>query len=296
MNIIYKMIANYINMILPILFVGIGFICNSIVFFILAKPKFLKETTFRYLIVVEIVNSIWIFGTLMPWISAFQSLIDQKFCKIFAYIAFLAASYYHLLYTLIAVDRLMSIKYSTRFEFRKKFNFQLLALLVILIAASLVNVPHFIFDDYSNGTNASSHLQSDLDAYFIFLTSFVGSIVVPFIIRIVCLILILHYLITKKRRAHQQQNLNYNREVQVLKNVCAMDVWFLFCSIPANVTEFFQRKFILENISYDFLPLFYSLIAIFPLLQASCNIFVYLGFNTQFRKEFCKMVHCRRRK
>ena len=293
MSSIYILVASYINMILPILFVVIGFIGNSIVFFILAKPKFLQETTFRYLMVVEIVDSIWIVGTLLPWISA---LLDQKkfctSCKIFAYIAYFTASFYHWLYTLIAVDRLMSIKFSKRFVFRKKFIFQILALLVILIAASAANVPHFLFKYYSNGTNNSLQLQNDLDAYYLYLESISATILVPFIIRMLCLILILFFLIKQKRRANGQQNQGFNREVQIMKNICAMDIWFLFCSIPANVNEFFQSKFIMDNISYDFWPLFSSLIAIFPLIQASCNFFIYLSFNTRFRKEFFKMMNC----
>ena len=289
MKTIYDLVASYINLISPILFAFIGLIGNSIVFVVLAKPKFLKETTFRYLIVVEILDSIWIVGTLLPWISALFDLKQVfKSCKILAYIGYLITSFYHWLYTLIAV---ISIKYSTRFEFLKKFSFQLLALLVILIAAALANVPYFLYENYSNETN-NCKFQNDLDAYYLYLTSFVGSIVVPFVIRMLCLILILHFLIKQKRRASQQQNLSYNREVQIMKNISAMDSWFLFCSVPVYVTEFLQRKFMLDSISYDYWPFFYSLIAILPLLQASCNFFVYLSFNTRFRKEFCKMVNC----
>ena len=193
MSFVYYLVASYINLISPILFAVIGFVCNSIVFFILAKPKFIIETTFRYLTVVEIVDSIWIVGNLLPWISAVFDLKQiYKSCKILVYIGYLIASFYHWLYTLIAVDRLMSIKNSKRFMFRKKFIFQLLALLIILIAASAANVPFFLFSNFSNGTN-DCNFQNDLDAYYLYLATFVGSIVIPFIIRMLCLILILYF-------------------------------------------------------------------------------------------------------
>ena len=292
MSSVYYLVASYIKMISPILFTVIGIVGNSIVFLILAKPKFLEETTFRYLIVVEIVNSIWILGALFKWISELVGLKQAYIlCKIISYIGYLIASFYHWLYTLIAVDRLMSIKYSKRFVFREKFNFQLLALLVILIAASAANVPYFIFENYSNGSN-KCNFKNDLNAYYTYLTSFAGSIVVPFIIRMFCLILILHFMIKQKRRAHQLQNLNYNREVQIMKNVCAMDSWFLFCSLPWYVSEFLEFQFVLNNATYDFWPLLDRLISICHLFQASCNFFVYLCFNTRFRKEFFHVIKC----
>ena len=68
-----------------ILFTVIGIVGNTIVIFILTKPRFRKESTFRFLIISTIASSIKLLTT---WSITFYEtvLIDDLKCKILSYL------------------------------------------------------------------------------------------------------------------------------------------------------------------------------------------------------------------
>ena len=100
----------------------VGFVFNSLVFYILSRPKFLKETMFRYFIVNETLDSLVLLiglTTSIKYIFSVTKWTGDISCKLIEYIAEIILMLYPLLITLISIDRFIAIKYKDSFEFRK---------------------------------------------------------------------------------------------------------------------------------------------------------------------------------
>ena len=101
---------------IPIVLSVIGIFGDSMVFYIMTRPKFLKESIFRYFIVSEIFSSFQLvlswFYTLrhIPLLSSF--FFNTYLCKIFIYFLFTCYQCYPWISVLNSIDQLLSLKYS----------------------------------------------------------------------------------------------------------------------------------------------------------------------------------------
>ena len=131
----------------------VGIIGNSIVLYIITRKGFIKETMFRYYIVVQVVD---ILGLIMIWFwyvpIFFGFGVSDLFCKIVEYILYIMYSFYSWVNLLTSTDRLLSVMYPHDFLIRKAFKFQALAVATLFIFSIMINVPNFLFHSKSNFT------------------------------------------------------------------------------------------------------------------------------------------------
>ena len=119
----------------------IGLFGNLLVVYILRKPQFSNKSIFRYLVATSI-NNCLVLMTLWPYTLSgvyvnFISSISCKFIQYFGYLFYLVCPG---ILVINSIDRLISVKYPTRYKFRKRKKFQLFVLLTIFICMIILTV------------------------------------------------------------------------------------------------------------------------------------------------------------
>ena len=110
-------IYKYFIAIVPLVLITIGIFGNSIVFYILTRPKLIKETVYRYFIVTEVVDALNLTLVLIWFIAeVFKIITGILTYKILQSVAYLLFDLYPWISTLNSIDRLLSIKYRSKFE------------------------------------------------------------------------------------------------------------------------------------------------------------------------------------
>ena len=270
----------------------LGFIFNSFVFYILTRPKFLKETMFRYFIANEMLDTLFILiglSSSAKFIFSITKWSDAFSCKIVIYSAEIALMIYLLLSTLISFDRLMAIMYKDIFVFRKKVKFQVLAFISLIGISALANAPIYLYFDVNNSSECV--IEDEKAAFYIYLGASVGLNAVPFVIRVFITFIVINYLIQQKKKTHQTK-INYKREVSFLKSVLTMDVWIFACYTPVHTFNIFQHAYSINIYNNSLWNLVHTICLVLPSIQASLNIFVFLFCNKLFRKEFQLIMPC----
>jgi len=270
----------------------IDLVGNPIVFYVLTRPNFLKVPMFRYFLITEVVDSIGLFGVLLIGLLTWTGTsATALFCKISQYSMYVLYSFYPCISSLISVDRLIHIKYTLAFEFRKKFKFQALAVASIFIFALITNTPFFIYTEYVNQTNQTNNKMCNIVDHKVGYTLYLVNIIVlhgfPFMINLVCIFLSLRHMIKTRNKIlpAQEVDQNYNREVQFIKSVLIMDAWYVVCYVPLYFLFFFEHKNAIDGIKYDYWTLLSNFISVLTRVQSGCNIFVFLVSNKLFREQ-----------
>jgi hypothetical protein len=127
-----KNIHYYFNLTTAITISIIGLVGNTLVFYILTRPKFLKQSIFRYFLVTTGNNS---FVLLTMWFYCMPDLFlmnsNSLSCKLTQYFGYLFYQFCPWIIVLNSFDRYLSVHFPTKFEFRTKLKYQVLALSII---------------------------------------------------------------------------------------------------------------------------------------------------------------------
>ena len=264
-----------------------------LVFYILTRSKFLKESIYRYFLASEIVATL---SLLFLWLYNIPILIHWDvplvYCQIYELITFALFQLYPWISVLNSIDRILSLKYPTKLTFMKEFKYQLLAISCLFCSFLLLSIPRFLFNEKSNVTLCV--ISNSQAGFYMSLENLIVSNLIPFFIMILSTCIIIHYFITQKRRL-QQNRVSYRREISFMKSVLTMDGWFIICYTPACITQFLQFTLDFTNIDQNLYKLIYDICGILIFLETSCNFFVYLCCNKLFRDYFFSMLRCCRK-
>ena len=270
-----------------------GTIGNASSLYILSRPKFLKESMFRYFMVNEIFGSICLLFTWIHYIPIiFELNVSSSYCKIVIYTAYVLYCSYPWIYVLNSVDRLISLKYPFKFQLRKKFKTQALMIGSILLVFTFSNVTYLVYEERGliNGTFLCSVNDRKIaiiitGVNFIF-SNFISSCI---IVTITCLLA--HYLITQKQ-VIQEERSNFKREIQFIKCILTMDIWFIITTTPFAITDLLQYMldpFILTTNTWQ---LIHNICILLVLVQTSSNFLVLLLCNKRLRQSY-KAIFCK---
>lgn len=270
---------------------AIGLVGNTLVIYILLQPEFIKISMFRYLIAATIFDT-W--NLLLCWPSIFPDafFVNQLSlsCKLYLYLFYIPFSASPWTFSLSSIDRYLSVKYPAN-KTKNKFKYQLLAIILVTISISLVYIPFYIYHDIDTVNGTGCVPTSFLIEFYLDLLDTVVSTVIPFTIMIVSTCLISYQLVTQKAKL-QQNKKKFEKEMQLIKTLCIMDIYFLICNLPYCVLTVVDD---LMGINYFGTFAFYVLNAL-TYVFSSCDFFVYLIFNKLFRKHFFSMISCCRKK
>ena len=279
--------------ILAILFIIIGLISNPLVLYILTRPKFLVESIFRYFTITVIIDSLNLIEyCLLGLPIIFKWEPSFIFCQITEYIGFVLLSFESFINTLNSFDRLFSVKYITKFNWRKKFKYQAILVIILFLLAAACNSPRVIY--FNQADHATCGIVSKFkDSSYIYYYSAVVTftLFIPFTLQILNTVINIHHMIRKKERLNQTQ-MNFGREKQYFKNVFIIDFWFLMCYLPMNIINIIKQKLAVENVTDDWIQVIYNAFAFLALVKASSNIFIFLYCNSLFREYFISIFNC----
>ena len=289
-----SIVDSNILFILLIFFSVIIVIIKSVTIHILTRPKFLKESIFRYFLASELVE---LTSLILIWFHNIPFFINLDvpliFCRLHEILIFTLYDFYPWINVLNSIDRLLSFKYPEKFRFIKQCKYQVLAISLFFLSASLINVPRALYVNFSNFTMCVLN-DYQIGFYMSLVNAFV-SVIIPFFIMLLSTCLIFHYLITQKRRL-QQNFRNYNRQKNFIKCVLTIDIFLLFCYITFSCTILYQYMFENSPIFDQNLNIIFSNVSEFLLfLQVFCNFFVYFLCNKLFKHHFLSMISCFRK-
>ena len=275
-------IQKYIIAVPSSLLTLVGIIGNTTVLYIITKKEFIKEAMFRYYIVIQVVDYL---GLILLWLWYTPIIIGldvpDLFCMITEYIFYIMYSFYSWVNLLTSTDRLFSVVYPHDFLIRKTFKFQALAVATLFVFSAIINVPNFLYSVKSNLT-VCGILDRNTEMA-VYSANLIASDVLPYLIMIINNSIIAYNILVRKRRL-MGFRIELKKEIQFVKTVFAMDLWFLICYLPFSLFDLIESIFSLENETYWKFVHYITVLLI--LIQISCNIFVYLLFNKLFRKRF----------
>ena len=269
-----------------------GVIGNAIGCYILSTPKLKKETIFHYFYINSIIGLVGIFLIWVHFIPRYFNMdITDIYCKIYLYFGFVGYHMYPWINVLNSIDRLFSLKYPTKFKFRKQFKYHGIAIALIILIVFSINVPYIIYQVRNkNGTDFKCKINNDLVALIITSVGFLWSICLPCCIMIASTLIITDFLIKQKRRM-RQNTVNYKREKEFVKSTLSMDLWFIICYSPLAVTDLLQYILSEDQLNSNVYKNIRNLSAVLGMMEFSCNTYVLLLCNKVFRNHF-KLKFC----
>ena len=278
---------NFISTTVLTVFALVG---NSLVLLILSRPEFLKVSMFRYLFAATIFDTI---NVLVSWPSVFPDAFQINSlsisCKLYMYIIFMPFQASPWIISLSSIDRYLSIKYPRALSIRKKFSFQLIAIISVLLAIILIDIPFFIYHDVVSNETGCAPTTFRVQFYLDIFNDLVSTII-PFCIMISTTLLTAYLIIKQKSKLNIHSN-KLQKEMQLIKILLAMDLYFLICNLPCCILTIVDD--VLE-INY-FGTLSFTILNALSNVFSSCDLIIYLAFNKLFRRHFISMVSCFRK-
>jgi hypothetical protein len=279
-----------------ITFIGLSFlsfILNSLTIYILTRKRFLKESIFRYFlvnqfIIILIIPILWMH--FIPLLTNWD--IPLIYCQFHAISVYIMYGLYPWISVLNSIDRFFSLRFPGRFKFKNQLKYQLLAVFLLFVSSTLINIPRFIYVGFSNVTVC--YLNDFQIGFYMSVSNVILSNLIPVLIMLLSTTLNLHYMINQTKRL-QQRLLNYHREKDFVKSILTMDLWFFFCFAPLSFSDLYEFVYgSLDKINENNLQIFKTVTQILIFIGNGFNFFVYFSCNKQFRKYFLSMI-CRRR-
>ena len=279
------------SLISSIILTIVGLIGNSLIIYILIKPQFRNNTTFRY-VFVSTLNDTLVLVTMWFYNSpnTFQLNSNSISCKFVQYFGYLFYQYCPWIIVLTSLDRLLAVKFPTRFKFRTQLKYQAIALFVIFVSLALINISFYYYYDIQIQSNQTICATSDIyTQFYIDLFSSLITTFIPLVLIVFCTSTIGCQLLSQKQLMLFNRE-NYKKKTQFIKVMVAMDAFFLICNLPFCIQQIIYDIFVINGITYYYESIILTFTDFFIYFQNSCGFFVYLAANKRFRKQFLFMI------
>jgi hypothetical protein len=265
----------------------IGFIGNLLALIVFSRKKFqntIFSTYFRILCSIDclvLLNRI----DYILWkneINTFR-FFSVVTCKLEIYISYLLPASSTWILLLISLDRLISIVKPSKFLFRKKIKYQLLACLALFAYNLLFFIPVFIFVEYKTSNNETKPICINkypiINALDIF-----SSILIPFISMLLCSIFTVVTIFKSRKSLSTSNNIQKMKDIRFSITTIGLNLSFFILTIPLDV--FIILKLLINfDSNFDFVVifsfLFYS--------NYGLIFYVTILININFRNEFLNL-------
>lgn len=264
---------------------------NPFVIYIYSRKEFFKHSIFRYMTLSAVVDLLPI---LLIWMENYRSVfgLNTYFvgCKAFDFFKYLPNIFRHWILSCASIDRLISVKYPKNDEFRDKF--QKFALSVVFISLCLINTPNVFVSNITSKGCATTNFS--LGAILAVFNAIIGN-VVPGTVDLFCACYIYYSLIRRKKKLREKfgnlkEKHDFNREVQFLKILVSLTIYFFVCTLPYCFTATYYLI-----IGKPFRnTLIIDLLLILANMHSSCDFFIHFFSNKLFQKRFISLITCSR--
>ena len=267
------------NLISSITISAIALIGNSIIVYILAKPEFRKESFFRYLFIrtiVDTINAMLIWPSIYPDFFLIHNILI--ICQFNHYVNDVFNTLSSWIIVISSIDIYLTVKYPTKFHYRKKFKYQMIIFLILFITICSLYSTDFIYTitDPKNNCKAVSFQIS----FYLNLYSMILFAVLPFII--MAITNILTYLQLRERKINRNQP---KKAKKLFKTSLGLNLFFFISNIPVFTV------YVIGNISNtNFSDFFYNIFNLISFAYFSFDFFIYIIANRLFREYFYNII------
>ena len=141
-------IQSILNLSVSTTLTTISILGNTIVLIVFSKPKFRKESTFRYLIVSTLGSTVKV---LFIWPLAFPDFFMMNqvslICKIMSYTSFVAGQWMPWINSLSSIDRYLAVRFPCKLKWRTLAKYQAIAVVAIFVSLLLLDLPFYFYVD-----------------------------------------------------------------------------------------------------------------------------------------------------
>ena len=282
-----KSLNNFAFEIFPFILTIFGFFSNLFVFIIFSRKK-LKQVPghnlLKFLAIIDFLNCLISFNRFNKDAFLGHSLFT---CKLGNYIVntFPATSAWLLCY--ISVEKLLTIMKPTYKQLLfEKTRYQIFVCSSIFVFNLAVYSPvltlNDIFKDNANGTENDYFVRCEMfKSYFFDLISnfhLIQSAILPFAIMFTCSIYLVIFIFKSRKRTfttYSMQNKKIlKKDIQFAMQTLFLDILFVGLNSPLSIARILKDD------------LWFPLSRILYFFRFSLNFFIYLAFNSIYRKEF----------
>ena len=284
------------TLIISIIWTIIGFTGNSIVVVVLIKPKFRNLPIYRYLIVANITD-IAVLATMWPYTLPSSMNDDRIKCKLSNYFGNLLYDFSSWINVTILLDRLLSVKFSTRFKFRSQLKYQMLALLFFFVFLVFFNIPTLLLYDLNSDSNTTTicSTSNPYDQFLVDFSTFAISLIVPIIIMTSCTFSIGRHLIQNKMRLSNNR-IGFRKEIHLIKVMTAMNGFFLICNSPFFIQLTVFDLFNYNGETFYYQNIVYNTTNMLAYFQNTSGFLLCFAFNKVFREYFSSLIRHKKNK
>ena len=307
----------YVNLILPIIVLAAGIFGNITgIAVLMVRAKQLVKMGPSYIIsYLLIADTVYLHQIITSYIiiglnNNFQ-LISNLYCKLNRYLSYSLAPISPWLLAYISVDRLISIRFSVKREYLRKNSVQFLYFVFLTAFNMLYYYPVAYFSankTFGLNNNGTFELVEDsnkmkfnstmlvctlytdpLAQAIVIAMNSINSVFLPFIIMIVSTILLIHLIITSRRRVHQnltRENAIIRRDIKFARTAISFNLYFLITNLPLNLLAYLP--FFSSPVFFLLNMLFYYIF----MASYAGNFYIILLSNTLFKREFFKIFSC----
>jgi hypothetical protein len=268
--------------------VTVGIIGNSVVFYILTRQEFLKNSFFRYVLISTCFDALNSLQTIPYTFSDFFKMKELDIsCKLCFYIINLTLTMSPWMNVIISIDVFILIKYPLRFNFRKKLKFQIAICSSLFFAVCVINIPNWFYSAIVPTFGCTSPTQEI--SFYMNMFNMILQIIAPFILTVIFLSLSFHQLLVKKKIKNRKGE---KTEKSFFKILILLNILFCLFNLPnvvaGIITNFFD--FNCESIKLVETILFF--LTQFSYLYFSLDIIAYSFSNKLFRKYLLSLLAC----
>lgn len=268
-----------------------GFFGNIMGIVVLLKRKLAKlgaRNTYRYLFITDTMYLIQMVTDAILFNYGYDITgISILSCRVYYYINNSLATLSPMLLVYISVERLISIKYShKRFILRRPIN-QFFYLISVIFFNMIYYSPflfHFNLDIYKTSSNRSDCDFADFKSIRMFsLMDLTNRVLTPCLLTTVTTVLLILTIFRIRKKANRHVIVdsrscnNTKKDVKFTITSICINLFYIFLTLPLPIYNIFSDYF--SDFAFSFAFYLFS-------LTYSINFYVFLLFNSLFRKEF----------
>ena len=155
-----------------IIFPALALIGNAIVFAVFIGKDIRNQSINIYFAAQAISEALEVITTIMVNLTTIMNFTDS-YCKFAALIGRMFYQNCTYLKALVSIDRLLSVKYSKKFQFRNKYWFQILMILIGVVYSFGISAPYYVYCGKIDGVNRTESQCFFFRSYGCFLFEYV---------------------------------------------------------------------------------------------------------------------------
>jgi hypothetical protein len=284
-----------------------GVLGNVLAFVVCSRSKLAKtifSTYYRFLVSIDTFTLI--FHDLRELIQnetgLYVSTVSDDLCRLVKITEYIIPATSGWILVAISLDRLISIKFPTRFGFRKKRSFQM-GLCFILTAKDFLlysqaffsGVITYTFDNSTRNQTEKFCQPKSVDFRVLSWIDLFNMSIIPFLLMLACSALMIAYLIETRRNISTSNVTNPSerkkRDRKFALNAIGINLIFICTNLPLAVMFLFSNYFEFElELSKAYL---YRVLLLLAYVNFSSTFYVNVAVNSIFREEFLSLVFCR---